>query len=82
VHSNLSPGLVSDPAYPRKQIIEDLLLVVRRQPNLRKEASSILVNVGEAICATSTRSEIDTLLRGTLLQEVYARSFCLQTLQV
>ena len=55
---------------------------MRVQPKLAKEASSALIDLGESIHATATRQEIDVIIRGTLLQEVYVRNSCLQTIQV
>lgn len=62
--------------------MESLLNIVKHQPKLSKEASSALIDLGEAIHATATREETAVLLNGTLLQEVYVRNSCLQTLQV
>ena len=59
-----------------------LLHVIRNQPKLAKEASSALVELGQAIHSNATREEIDVLLEGSLSQEVYVRNACLQTLQV
>lgn len=61
--------------------MQKLLYIIRHQPKLSKDASSALVDLGQAIHATGTRKEIDVLLQGTLLQEVYVRNSCLQTLQ-
>lgn len=69
-------------AFPRRQTIENLIHVIRSQPNLGKEASSDLVGIGEAIHATATPAEISVLLRGTLFQESYVRNSCLQAIQV
>ncbi|KAF8883249.1 armadillo-type protein [Infundibulicybe gibba] len=69
------------PAFPRVQTIERLLDTMRQQPKLSKEASSSLVGIGEAISTTTASEEISILLHGTLLQEVYVRNSCLQTLQ-
>lgn len=73
---------VSNPAFPRVPIIENLLHIVRQQPKLSKDASSALVDLGEAIQANASQEELSVLLRGTLMQEVYVRNSCLQTLQV
>lgn len=73
---------VSDAAFPRKQTMEILLHIIRQQPKLSKEASSTLVDLGEAVHSNASRGEIDVLLKGTLMQEVYVRNSCLQTLQV
>ncbi|KAG6884723.1 hypothetical protein C0993_008704 [Termitomyces sp. T159_Od127] len=74
-------GEFANPAFPRMQTIEKLLHVIRQQPKLSKDASSALVELGEAIHATSSPDEISVLLQGTLRQEVYVRHSCLQTLQ-
>jgi hypothetical protein len=74
--------LVANPAFPRHQTIENLIHVIRSQPNLAKEASSDLIGIGEAIHDTASPQEISALLRGTLFQESYVRNSCLQALQV
>ncbi|KAJ7623265.1 armadillo-type protein [Roridomyces roridus] len=71
----------SDTAYPRKQTMQLLLHIIRQQPKLSKEASSTLVDLGEAAHSNASRDEIDVLLIGTLMQEVYVRNSCLQALQ-
>lgn len=68
--------------FPRMQTMEILLYIVRQQPKLTKEASSALIDLGEAIHATAAHEEIDVLIQGTLLQEAYARNSCLQAIQV
>lgn len=73
---------VSDVAFPRKQTLEILIHIIRFQPKLSKEASSTLVELGEAIHGSALKEEIDVLVCGTLLQEVYVRNSCLQALQV
>jgi hypothetical protein len=73
---------VSNPAFPRLQTIENLLHTIRQQPKLSKEASSALVDIGEAVQANVSPTELTALLRGTLMQEVYVRNSCLQALQV
>jgi len=62
--------------------MESLIHVIRQQPRLAKDASFALVDVGQAIHANSTPEENSVLLRGTLMQEVYVRTSCLQALQV
>ncbi|KAG6896538.1 hypothetical protein C0992_007574 [Termitomyces sp. T32_za158] len=74
-------GEFANPAFPRMQTVEKLLHVIRQQPKLSKDASSALVELGEAIQATASQEEISVLLQGTLIQEVYVRNSCLQTLQ-
>jgi hypothetical protein len=73
---------VSNPAFPRLQTIVNLLHTIRLQPKLSKEASSSLVDIGEAIQSSVSPNELSALLRGTLMQEVYVRNSCLQALQV
>ncbi|KAG5638049.1 hypothetical protein H0H81_002083 [Sphagnurus paluster] len=74
-------GEFSNVAYPRVQTIEKLLHVIRQQPKLSKDASSALIDLGEAIQATGSEKELAVLLKGTLMQEVYLRNSCLQALQ-
>jgi hypothetical protein len=62
--------------------MEQVLHVVRHQPRLSKEASSVLIDLGEAVQSNATRDEVDVLIDGTLLQEVYVRNACLQAIQV
>ena len=76
------PIAVSDPAFPRLQTMENLLHTIRQQPKLSKEASSALMDIGEAIQASVSPNELRVLLHGTLMQEVYVRNSCLQALQV
>ena len=73
---------VSNAAFPRKSIMESLIHVIRQQPRLAKDASSALVDIGQAIHSNVTPEENSALLRGTLMQEVYVRTSCLQALQV
>ncbi|KAF8161530.1 armadillo-type protein [Crassisporium funariophilum] len=74
-------GEFSDTAFPRLQTIENLIHTIRQQPKLSKEASSVLIGLGEAIHATASPDQIHALLRGTLIQESYVRNSCLQALQ-
>lgn len=69
-------------AFPRKQTLQLLIHIIRLQPKLSKEASSSLVDLGESIHGSALKEEIETLVRGTLFQEVYVRNSCLQALQV
>ncbi|KAG2121247.1 armadillo-type protein [Suillus clintonianus] len=71
----------SDAAFPRKATMEHVLHVVRHQPRLSKEASSVLIDLGEAVQSNATRDEVGVLIDGTLLQEVYVRNACLQAIQ-
>ena len=62
--------------------MESLIHVIRQQPRLAKDASFALVDIGQAIHANASHEENSVLLRGTLMQEVYVRTSCLQALQV
>lgn len=62
--------------------MESLIHVIRQQPRLAKDASSALVDIGQAIHSNATPEENSVLLHGTLMQEVYVRTSCLQALQV
>ena len=73
---------VSDVAFPRTSTVRDLVHTIRNQPKLAKDANSALVDIGQAMQENATREETRELLRGTLYQEVYVRTSCLQTLQV
>ncbi|KAF8959922.1 armadillo-type protein [Flammula alnicola] len=74
-------GEFASTAFPRLRTIENLIHVIRNQPNLAKEASSDLIGIGEAIYATASSEETSALLQGTLFQESYVRNSCLQALQ-
>ncbi|KAK0468862.1 armadillo-type protein [Armillaria novae-zelandiae] len=74
-------GEFADLDYPRQQTLEILISTTRQQPKLSKEASSALIDLSEAIYRTASKSEVDILLQGTLLQEAYVRNSCLQALQ-
>ncbi|KAH8103551.1 armadillo-type protein [Cristinia sonorae] len=71
----------SQTAFPRKRTLELLLHVIRTQSKLAKDASSALIDIGQAIHATTSTEELKVLLQGTLTQEVYVRNSCLQALQ-
>ncbi|RDB20660.1 eIF-2-alpha kinase activator gcn1 [Hypsizygus marmoreus] len=74
-------GEFSSSAFPRVETIRNLLHIIRQQPKLSKDASTALVDLGEAIQANASQEELEALLRGTLMQEVYVRNSCLQCLQ-
>lgn len=73
--------LVASLSFPRPQTLQSLVHVIRSQPKQSKEASSALVDLGEAISASATREEAGVLISGTLMQEVHVRNSCLQALQ-
>jgi len=62
--------------------MEGLIHLIRQQPKLAKGASSALADIGQVIHPNVTPEESSVLLRGTLMQEVYVRTSCLQALQV
>ena len=62
--------------------MEHVLHVIRHQLRLSKDASSVLIDLGEAVQSNATRGEVDVIIDGTLSQEVYVRNACLQTIQV
>ncbi|KAI0944136.1 hypothetical protein AcV7_002042 [Taiwanofungus camphoratus] len=70
-----------DPMFPRVKTIEGLLHVIKNQPKLTKDASSTLIDLGQAMQSTAKRDEIAVVLRGTLQQEAHVRNSCLQCLQ-
>ncbi|KAI0710312.1 ARM repeat-containing protein [Cerioporus squamosus] len=74
-------GEFSDLAFPRTNTVRDLIHAIRHQPKLAKDASSALVDIGQAMQANATKAEISEFLLGTLYQEVYVRTSCLQALQ-
>ena len=78
----LARSLVSDASFPRKQALEHVLHVIRTQPRLSKDASSLLIDLGEAIQANAVRDEVGVLVGGTLLQETHVRNSCLMAIQV
>lgn len=74
--------LVSDLTFPRTSTVRDLIHAIRYQPKLAKDASSALIDIGQAMQGNATRDETSEFFRGTLYQEVYVRTSCLQALQV
>ena len=62
--------------------MRDLLYVIKQQPKLAKDASMALIDLGQSIQVTASSEDTNVLVRGTLQQEVYVRSSCLQALQV
>ncbi|KAF9496394.1 ARM repeat-containing protein [Pleurotus eryngii] len=70
-----------DAAYPRKMMIQDLLHIIKQQPKLAKEASSTLIDLGESILTNVSDVELDSFIKGTLVQEPHIRNACLSALQ-
>lgn len=62
--------------------MQQLVHIIRHQPKLSKNASSTLIDLGEAISPTAVREEIHVLLKGMLMQESHVRNACLQAIQV
>ncbi|KAL4249154.1 TOG domain-containing protein [Abortiporus biennis] len=74
-------GEFSNEAFPRQRTVLDLIQIIRQQPKLAKEASSALIDLGQAMQETATHEDTAVVVKGTLSQEVYVRNSCLQTLQ-
>lgn len=62
--------------------MEEAIHVLRSQPRLSKDTSSVLVDLGEIVQSTATGDEISVLIFGTLVQEAHVRNTCLQAIQV
>ncbi|KAL5483042.1 GCN1 [Sanghuangporus weigelae] len=71
----------SDVRFPRSRILSDLLHIIKKYPSLGKDASSVLIGIGEAINVNSTLDEIRILVESTLASEAYVRNSALQCLQ-
>ena len=54
----------------------------RFQQSIAKDAPSAPVNIGQVFHSNATPEKNSVLLCGTLMQEVYMRTLCLQALQV
>ncbi|KAF9230765.1 hypothetical protein BU15DRAFT_83206 [Melanogaster broomeanus] len=70
----------SDVKVPRKAAMGHVLHVIRQQLRLSKEASFVLIDLGEAIRNSATRDEVEMLINGTLFQETHVWNSCLQAL--
>ncbi|KAF9232418.1 armadillo-type protein [Melanogaster broomeanus] len=71
----------SNVKFPRKVAMEHVLHVIGHQPRLSKEASSVLIDLGEAVRNSVSRDEVEVLINGMLFQETHVRNSCLQALQ-
>lgn len=71
-----------DASYPRRDIARTLIFAIGRYSNLSKDASSSLINLGQAIHSNATTADMMVFIQGTLAEEVYARNACLQAMQV
>ncbi|KAI5120166.1 hypothetical protein M0805_008433 [Coniferiporia weirii] len=78
---NFHTGEFADRKFPRSRSLSDLLAVIKKNPSLGKDASSVLIALGEAIHVNSTTEEIAILVKSALASEVYVRSSALQCLQ-
>ncbi|KAI0035599.1 ARM repeat-containing protein [Vararia minispora EC-137] len=74
-------GDFNDTTFPRTQTIQGLVHALRHQLKLSKEASSVLIELGQTISASATKEEVDILLASMLFQEAHARNASLQALQ-
>ncbi|TIA83681.1 hypothetical protein E3P98_00634 [Wallemia ichthyophaga] len=74
-------AVMSDVNYPRSAIIRVLLKAIGSYTKHSKDASSTLVNLGESLRDNATYDESTKLIQGTLADEIYVRSSCLQALQ-
>ncbi|EIN06629.1 ARM repeat-containing protein [Punctularia strigosozonata HHB-11173 SS5] len=72
---------LADITFPRYEVMRALIHVIQQQPRLGKDASSVLVDVGQAIHGTAVAYETNLLLATTLAQEAYLRHSALLTLQ-
>lgn len=70
-----------DPRWPRADFIASLLHVVAKHTQLAKDAVSSLRGMGEAMASSVLPSEVNTLLRHTLADELYVRTGALQALR-
>ena len=75
-------AVVSDTSYPRSAMMKVLLKAIGTYTKYSKDASNTLVNIGESLRDSATFDECNILIKGTLADEVYVRSSCLQSLQV
>lgn len=75
-------AVMADVNYPRSAIIKVLLKAIGTYTKHSKDASSTLVNLGESLRENATHEESARLIQGTLADEIYVRSSCLQALQV
>lgn len=73
---------VADPRFPRAQILQDMLDIIRLYPSLGKDASSVVIALGEAIRGNVARDEINVLTKNLVAGEVYVRNAAMQCLQV
>jgi hypothetical protein len=73
---------VSNTAYPRLEIISNVIRALSNNLQLAKESASLLIDIGEGIHMNATREEIDFLVKSTLVEEPHARNAVLQALQV
>ena len=73
---------VSDLKFPRAQTLQNLLHIIKKYPSIGKDASSVLIGLGEAIHVNASPDETSVLVKNTIAAEVYVRNSALQCLQV
>lgn len=74
-------GACEDVRFPRAEMIDDLVIIVREHSRLARDAVGALRSLGEAMKDSALPSEIALLLRHTLAQETYVRLGALQAIQ-
>jgi hypothetical protein len=72
----------ADDAYPRHASIKDLVQLIRTYPQLAKDASTALIDLGAALQDVVKPDEITEMIRGTLSRDSNVRNAVLQALQV
>lgn len=72
----------ADHSFPRSQTLQDILDIIRIYPSLGKDASSVLIALGEAMRANASIVETNVLIKNTVAGEAYVRNSSLQCLQV
>ncbi|KAF8343178.1 armadillo-type protein [Cantharellus anzutake] len=72
---------LADPTYPRYETLELLLNSIARYPKVSNTTASCLVILSHGLNQSATEAETQLLLQGTLAQESFVRSACLQALQ-
>lgn len=74
-------GSCEDVRFPRSEMIDDLVVVVKKHSRLARDAVGALRSMGEAIKDSALPIEISKLLTHTLAQETYVRLGALQAIQ-
>ncbi|PWN28930.1 ARM repeat-containing protein [Jaminaea rosea] len=74
-------GSCEDVRFPRSEMIDDLVAIVKKHSRLARDAVGALRSMGEAIKDSALPIEISKLLSHTLAQETYVRLGALQAIQ-